>query len=345
MVKSPFWENTPGALEALINGGQFEQADLVSLAFRPQLTGPLLLDIVPGEGAGYSTRKIRRQYNGPCLRVWRSSDNHQLDIGFVNDELDTVTMVAFCGVGAGVTGRMTVWYDQGVNGRDLGVNAGAFNLGPRLVTSGAVSATINGKCAPLSVGGSSDVFMFHSTLYPWFTMTTGSVMAVGNAFTGGSANTVFPPDNNPMLWAGSGTGGSSNSNYGRMEFVSSVYPGAPAMFTRRYPAAWFDSPPAIDTVVPYTFGTDQIFTMRFNTADVVPNKSYVAGGTPGANASTHANIDTNGSLSVIGAGSGQFDGKVSEFVIYSRELSLNDTNIAGSIQSLYWGPTWRRIFT
>ena len=47
--------------------------------------------------AAYSTRKLRTDYTGPALRVRRSLDNAEADIGFVNNELDTTALMDFVG--------------------------------------------------------------------------------------------------------------------------------------------------------------------------------------------------------------------------------------------------------
>lgn len=58
---------------------------------------------------GYSLRLIRSNYTGNCLKVRRSSDNGELDIGFVGGYLDTATLLTHCGAGDGF---VTTWYDQ-----------------------------------------------------------------------------------------------------------------------------------------------------------------------------------------------------------------------------------------
>jgi len=40
----------------------------------------------------YSLRKLRSAYTGSAIRVRRSSDSTEQDIGFVNNELDTVSL-------------------------------------------------------------------------------------------------------------------------------------------------------------------------------------------------------------------------------------------------------------
>lgn len=63
----------------------------------------------------YSLRKLRTAYNGAAIRVRRSSDNTEQDIGFVNGVLDIASLITFC---LGSNGFVVVWYDQSDNGRN-----------------------------------------------------------------------------------------------------------------------------------------------------------------------------------------------------------------------------------
>jgi hypothetical protein len=55
----------------------------------------LLLDEYTGASFAYSTRKLKSNYGGSSIRVRRSDDNTELDIGFVNNELDTSSLAEF----------------------------------------------------------------------------------------------------------------------------------------------------------------------------------------------------------------------------------------------------------
>ena len=57
-----------------------------------------LLDIYPNAAVAYSaTRRLSGAYTGSLIRVRRSSDNAEQDISFVNDELDTASLLTFVG--------------------------------------------------------------------------------------------------------------------------------------------------------------------------------------------------------------------------------------------------------
>ena len=67
-----------------------------------------LLDTYTGAAAAYSLRKLRTAYTGSAIRVRRSNDNAETDIGFnVFGELDTVSLAAHCGSNDGF---VKTWY-------------------------------------------------------------------------------------------------------------------------------------------------------------------------------------------------------------------------------------------
>ncbi len=69
-----------------------------------------LLDTYTGAAAAYSLRKLRTAYSGSAIRVRRSNDNAETDIGFnVFGELDTVSLAAHCGSNDGF---VKTWYEQ-----------------------------------------------------------------------------------------------------------------------------------------------------------------------------------------------------------------------------------------
>lgn len=106
----------------------------------------LLLDSYPNAAVAYSLRKLRTAYSGNCIRVRRSSDNTEQDFGFVNNVLDTASLLTFCGAG---NGFITTWYDQSGSLKDT-VQATA-TAQPRIVNAGSLD-TVNGKVAILGDG-------------------------------------------------------------------------------------------------------------------------------------------------------------------------------------------------
>jgi 3D (Asp-Asp-Asp) domain-containing protein len=98
-----------------------------------------LLDLYPSAAAAYSLRKLRSAYTGSAIRVRRSSDNAEQDIGFSSGNLDTTALTSFC---SGTNGFVTTWYDQSGNGRNQ-LQTTAANQ-PQVVSSGSV-LTLNSK--------------------------------------------------------------------------------------------------------------------------------------------------------------------------------------------------------
>jgi len=92
-----------------------------------------LLSAYPGATAAYSVRKLSSSYTGAALRVRRSSDNTEQDIGFSGLDLDTTALSSFVGAGSGF---VTKWYDQSGNGNTGNQTIAAQQ--PRIVNSGII---------------------------------------------------------------------------------------------------------------------------------------------------------------------------------------------------------------
>jgi hypothetical protein len=112
----------------------------------------LLLNDYPGAAAAYSLRKLNNAYAGSAIRVRRSSDSIEQDIGFTSGQLNAAALLSFCGANSGF---ITTWYDQSGNNRNA-VQATTANQ-PRIVNAGVVE-TVNNKPAILTDG--SDILSF-----------------------------------------------------------------------------------------------------------------------------------------------------------------------------------------
>jgi trimeric autotransporter adhesin len=98
-----------------------------------------VLDLISAVvAAAYSLRRLYASYTGAAIRVRRSSDNAQRDIGFIGEHLDVFALLVFVGNGSGF---VTTWYDQSGNGRHATQTDPARQ--PRIVTNGA-TITVNG---------------------------------------------------------------------------------------------------------------------------------------------------------------------------------------------------------
>ena len=90
------------------------------IGWRPYVnlaTATYLLDTYTGASAAFSLRKLISTYTGSAVRVRRSSDNTEQNIGFDGSgNLDTTSLLSFVGVG---NGFVTTWYDQSGNSKNL----------------------------------------------------------------------------------------------------------------------------------------------------------------------------------------------------------------------------------
>jgi len=100
-----------------------------------------ILDTYSGATAAYSLRKLSSTYTGSAIRVQRSSDSTQQDIGFVDNELDVASLNSFVGAG---TGTVVTWYDQSGNNYDC-IKNGSVGT-PDIIVAGTTQ-TLNNKTA------------------------------------------------------------------------------------------------------------------------------------------------------------------------------------------------------
>ena len=101
-----------------------------------------LLDLYPSAAAAYSVRKLRNAYTGSAIRVRRSSDNTEQNIGFdILGNLNTSALSTFC---SGTNGFVTTWYDQSGNGNNA-IQSTASNQ-PQIVSGGSI-INVNSKSA------------------------------------------------------------------------------------------------------------------------------------------------------------------------------------------------------
>jgi hypothetical protein len=133
-----------------------------------------LSDLFGMPAAAYSLRKLTLTATN-CIRVRRSSDNTEQDIGFVanvpNSPIDTTALLAFVGAG---NGFVTTWYDQSTSSSNLTQTSGGNQ--PRIVSSGVVD--LEGSAPTLAFNRTS-MFMNASGV------TTGvpKTLFIANKFT------------------------------------------------------------------------------------------------------------------------------------------------------------------
>jgi hypothetical protein len=149
------------------------------------LAPSLLLDLYPSAAAAYSLRKLRSAYTGSAIRVRRSSDNTEQDIGFSGANLDTTALTTFCSSG---NGFVTTWYDQ--SGNALNVTQTTAANQPQIVSGGSLITTTGiGAAKPtFSFNGSTSVLTRTFLNFSDYTMFNVQISNGGIAFQNGSNN-------------------------------------------------------------------------------------------------------------------------------------------------------------
>jgi SPP1 family predicted phage head-tail adaptor len=193
--------NANALLSGDINFVQKAQASLLATGtttadLTVEAVASLLLDLYPDAAVAYSLRKLRTAYTGSAVRVRRSSDNTEQDIGFVAEELDTVSLLAFCGIG---NGFVTTWYDQSGNANNATQTTQASQ--PQIVSSGVIiisngeptidfngtNSYLDGHWSSLFTSTTDNFALFNvlkfdvsDTLQIPFGVTDGTMIANGN---------------------------------------------------------------------------------------------------------------------------------------------------------------------
>lgn len=120
--------------------------NIVATTTTTTTAGLLLLDSYSGAGVAYSMRKLKSDYAGSAIRVRRTRDNAEQDIGFVNNQLDTASLQSFVGSLNLIdySENFTVWFSN------LGASVTASattdplggNNGTRLTFASSISSEI-----------------------------------------------------------------------------------------------------------------------------------------------------------------------------------------------------------
>ena len=140
------------AASTTINGGS---ATFEGLGIASTYLG--ILNTYSGASAAYSLRLLDNTFSGSAIRVRRSSDNAEQDIGFVDNVLDTATLESFC---SATNGYVTTWYDQSGSANNATNSLAADQ--PQIVSSGSTILE-NGKPA-IQYDGSGDELEIGSQL-------------------------------------------------------------------------------------------------------------------------------------------------------------------------------------
>jgi hypothetical protein len=265
-----------------------------------------LLDLYPSAAAAYSLRKLRAAYTGSAIRVRRSSDNAETDIGFSGGNLDTSALTSFCGSG---NGFVTTWYDQSGNSRNATQTTAANQ--PQIVSSGSVILE-NGKPS-LQFDGSNDVLIYNGLVYTTNTVFGTAVFSHNNSVNFGQI-------------VSQNSGGTGRSAL--MQVDDSV-PKKSAYFFNNGTSYTNRSLGTI-TNDKQTLMTNYSFSNNyFNALDGGSGNNIISG-------QSFTPVSANGfSIGSITNGSNPLTGKIQEINIWNSDQSSNKTGIETNINTYY----------
>jgi hypothetical protein len=262
-----------------------------------------LLDQYSGAAAAFSLRKLRTAYSGSAIRVRRSSDDIELDIGFSGNVLDISALETFCGVGDGF---VTKWYDQANSNNATNT---AELAQPQIVSSGS-TITENGKPTIKFDGSNTSLIIADQTILN--ANNNPSAFGVVSSVSTKPSNYIFSHRSAP----------DSQFGFGYIYFSGS----------RRFASASFNGiswdiwEEFIDTT-----GGQRLFSWLHNNCDMYIDATKSTGALNGL-------FTTSNNAMYIGAnvnGRNQLDGNIQEIIFYNSDKTSDRTGIETNINDYY----------
>ena len=263
-----------------------------------------LLDKYPGAAAAYGLRLLRSAYLGPAIRVSRSSDSAEKDIYFDSQgNLDITALKAHVGASLG---RVKTWYDQSGNGKDA--TQSATSQRPYITSASGELITVNGKPA-LTFDGSNDSFNINTGLL------------YGQARF--DAYFHIKSDDTKYLMFSQGTA-EGNHSFAVLDGSDSTSVASGYIYS---------------TTNMYVNGVDMNYVSGTSTRDDIYT-AFIENGAEHSNGAiiVHENAQTNNwtNFKVSAYSDYQFDGKMTEMLLYNTDQSANRENIEKDM-ALYSG--------
>lgn len=281
------------------------------------------LDTYTDAAMAYSMRKLRTAYTGSAIRVRRSSDNTEQDIGFDGSgNLDESALTTFVGSSSGF---ITKWYDQTTNARDAANTTTASQ--PRIVNAGTIDK-VNGKPAIYFFTGTASYFL-----------TPASSTGVFNAKTYGEIYAVVRSSiasgiNRYIMWFGISTALSASARYGlndgntadRFASVGRGSSDAAALVSATHGTNHGTTNQYL--ITSYTsWASGGVIGIRQNGAGQVTTAFSGTGTSPATN-SNGVRIGTNSTT-------GYWGGYLQELIVFNTDQSSNRTSIESNINTYF----------
>lgn len=269
-------------------------------------TGTNLLDGTNAAAAYSVSRKLRSTWSGSCIRVRRSSDSTEQDIGFSGNNLDTAALIAFAGSGDATVVSI---YDQTGNSRH-GTVAAPTNA-PKIVVAGSLLTEGSKPC--MEFDGTDDYFDV-----PDFNLgSTFFIFSVAGKVTTNAANAIFAR-------------GTTGGGYSRdvMLFLDTT---TDLLNTQRIDGSNVRMADKAANLAAMQLHAGSLhadeLTASVNNSAGTPTSSTISG-----------SIGPQCSIGAIGDGATMkafFKGRIQELVVYTTNQSSNLTTISNNINTHY----------
>jgi len=265
-----------------------------------------ILDSLPASAAAYSVRRLRSAYTGSLIRVRRSSDNAEQDIGpTLGGNLNTTVLTTFCGANSCF---VRTWYDQSGNARDATQTTNANQ--PRIVNTGTVE-TIGGRNSIQFLGAQT---LSNSAL-------TQNVMGNTPTFSAVVAPNSIGSFTGIVIWRGGATNGLDMGGAGRWVYV------------------WNDDAATFNWSGGPTITTGALQTINVTIGATAAN--YNKNGVSATNTTTHA-VTSGTAAALIGNDSccaGRFlNGYLPELILFTNLSSGQNTTLENNQRAYYGTP-------
>lgn len=279
---------------------------------------PLLLDTYSGAAAAYSLRKLDCDYAGSAIRVRRSSDNTESDIGFTSGgDLDTAALKTFIGTGGTDDGFVVTWYDQSGNSRNATMSTSTQQP---LVMDNGVVLRLSGLPTVI-FDGSNDRLEFSR-----IDLTAGTLFATTRRTGSNTFQTFFYITQSSTGRSAFETGLNNNATYGPVIVGSN---GNSSFYAKG--GTLRDNEDRILTTI--WLGTGTSGATHYSAYDDNSSITLSNSGNVGASSGSVSFIGCGISLSSI---TNFYGGWISELIFYGADKSSDRSNINSNINN-YWG--------
>ena len=250
--------------------------------------------------AAYSFRQLGASYAGPAIRVRRSSDNTEQDIGFT--AAGAVDLAALQGFAGGGDAFLTVWYDQSGNGANV---SQATTANQPQVVVGGVLVSQGGRLALSSTSTSLLTGAVNSSGYTSYTKST--VLSILNAASGNCFFTTGPP---------AATGGAT------------IWTNGTAYFQM-----WHRGALATSTV-PYVAGSSVVLTALYD--QPTHSSTMYQNGASVVTSTSTLTWSGNNTITLLNWNSNGLNGRMCEALLFGSKISDADRGALESSQTSYW---------